>query len=434
MSHSNNQISFWTAILININIMVGAAIYINPPLMTASIGGSSYLTWLFGGLVFLPVVMGIARISSLFPGEGSFFNYAQEGLGKSWGFLTGWLYFLSYCGVAAVQESALRHILVQKFHVEWIAHYPHLFDLVFFSVLAYLSCLRLNVVGSLLNVLTLLKLAPLVIVCVLPLFLSLPSQPGLTFTPLDDPYFGLHSLTITLPFAIFGFWGFEACSNLSHRIKNGKASLAILCGFLATSAIYALFHFNLMSIMGIETLSQKGIEDFAHFLPIESQFFISNFSAFIAMAIICAYAVAIYGELTACSFLLHALAKEKMLCFHERLEKLNKAEQPYMAIATMAGIGFLFNLVIPKLAVMLALTNIGFVFAFFATLLSLRIILKRKNQSTLLVPFGLFSSTLVAVYCFRALDSYWDLILPLMAIFLGIALYQFSDAKKKESK
>ena len=277
MSEKQHKLSLFTAILINVNIMIGAAIYINPPVMTNQVGATSYLTWFFGGLIFLPVVLSITAISKLFPGEGGFYNYARKGLGSLTGFTTGWIYFLSYTGMAAVQESALRIILIDKFQMQWIASYPQLFNFLFFMSLACLSCLHLKSVGKILSACTLFKLTPLLIVCLLPLFLSNnPSTNNLTFTPLDDPNFGLDSLAMTLPYAIFGFWGFEACSSLSHRIKNNRASLAILTGFIATSLISTLFHFNLLKIMGVENLAQSKMEDFVSYLPFHNAFLIQN--------------------------------------------------------------------------------------------------------------------------------------------------------------
>ncbi|NCF71681.1 MAG: amino acid permease [Chlamydiales bacterium] len=436
MSNKDHKISVLTAILVNINIMVGAAIYINPPVMTAQVGASSYLTWLFGGLIFLPVVLGITAISKLFPGEGGFYNYAKAGLGNLIGFSTGWMYFLSYTGVCAVQQSALRTILVEKFHIEWIANYPQLFNFIFFFSFAYLSCLHLQSVGRILNFCTLLKLTPLLAVCLLPFILPAnPETANLTLSPLDDPNFGLHSLGITIPYAIFGFWGFEACSSISHRIKNNRASMAILLGFVITSLIYTFFHFNLLKIMGPENLGNSKIEDFVHFLPFKSAFLVDNFPAFINISILTAYAVAIYAEFTSCSFLLNAMAKEKLIFFDKQLSQLNKHQQPTYAIFTMAIVAFLFNLVIPKLNVMVALTNISFCFAFVTSLISLSVIYKRKKEwkKQLIPATGLLSCVLVCFYCYNTLDSISDLSFPTLILLLGIGMflvYQKSEGKK----
>src|SRR5690349_20003336 len=77
------SISLFTAILININIMVGAGIFINPPLMASIAGQFSYLGWLVGALIMVPLVISSARIATLCPGEGSLYRYSSEGLNKT---------------------------------------------------------------------------------------------------------------------------------------------------------------------------------------------------------------------------------------------------------------------------------------------------------------------------------------------------------------
>ena len=53
---STSQVSIIVAILLNVNIMIGAGIFVSPPAMSAIIGDSSYLAWLVSSLIFLPVL------------------------------------------------------------------------------------------------------------------------------------------------------------------------------------------------------------------------------------------------------------------------------------------------------------------------------------------------------------------------------------------
>ena len=87
---SNNKISVLVAIIMNVNIMVGAGIFISPPQMAQTAGSYSYLGWLLSALIFLPVVYASSQLSSHFPGEGGLYSYARRGLGKTAGFFCGW--------------------------------------------------------------------------------------------------------------------------------------------------------------------------------------------------------------------------------------------------------------------------------------------------------------------------------------------------------
>ena len=80
----------------------------------------------------------------------------------------------------------------------------------------------------------------------------------------------MHALPLSLPLAIFGFFGFEACCSVSHLIENSEknAPRAILLGFLITAALYTLFHFGLLNVMGSTDLAQYGAPAFAGFLQL----------------------------------------------------------------------------------------------------------------------------------------------------------------------
>ena len=68
------KISFMAAVLMNINIIVGAGIYMWPGPMTKQAGGMSFLGWPLAGLLLLPIVLTIAQAARIFPGEGGFYN------------------------------------------------------------------------------------------------------------------------------------------------------------------------------------------------------------------------------------------------------------------------------------------------------------------------------------------------------------------------
>jgi len=64
------KIPFFLALLINMNIMIGAGVYISPPKMSQIAGSMSYLGWLLSALIFLPVVLSISKLAEIYPEEG----------------------------------------------------------------------------------------------------------------------------------------------------------------------------------------------------------------------------------------------------------------------------------------------------------------------------------------------------------------------------
>ena len=280
---NENRISLFTAVLMNMNLMVGAGIYIGAMLMASKAGATSFLGWPLASLVFLPVVWSIGQVAKLFPGRGSFYSYAEHGLGELAGFVSGWLYFLGYVSIGALQILGLREVLEHHLGFTWIGQHPIPFTLVFLSAIAVLNMFALRVVARILSSATIFKLIPLFLVLVISWCYFDASLPLVTGE-------GLKGLGLTLPIALFGFWGFESCCNISHLIEGDKrnAYRAVLIGFFATVAIYTLFHLGLIYIMGADRLATEGVAAFVNYLYLPSALGTRLISALITSSIIVA--------------------------------------------------------------------------------------------------------------------------------------------------
>ena len=247
----NHKISLIAAILINMNIMIGAGIYISPPQMAGIAGEYSFWGWVVSAFVFLPVVISLSYLSRLYPGEGGIYSYAKRMFGPFVGFLGGWSYFLGFVGAEALQVTVLRQSFYNSFQYSWLQEYPWIFNGLLLSFLFGLCTFSIRQLAVLQNGLTCLKILPFVVV--ISLFFIFPTlgdgQMGITAA--KDSSLSLMSILRVTPLAMFGFWGFEACSNISHRIRGNKrnASYAIVISFLLVSLIYSCFHYELLNLV-----------------------------------------------------------------------------------------------------------------------------------------------------------------------------------------
>ena len=126
-----NKISLVSAIFMNINIMIGAGIFVIPSIMAQKAYNLSFLGWPLIGIIFTPVVLSMAKITEYFPGGGSFYTYGKDGINKSAGFLSGWLYFLGYASISALQITGLRELLSLQLNFTIIHEQKFLFNLIF---------------------------------------------------------------------------------------------------------------------------------------------------------------------------------------------------------------------------------------------------------------------------------------------------------------
>lgn len=110
----HGKIGFWPAVLMNINIIVGAGILFSPAPMAALAGSVSFLAWALVGLLVFPVIWSIAQAPRAFPGEGGFYNYCTKGINPTAGFVAQWAYLLGYLGTATTMLIVIREALVNK--------------------------------------------------------------------------------------------------------------------------------------------------------------------------------------------------------------------------------------------------------------------------------------------------------------------------------
>jgi basic amino acid/polyamine antiporter, APA family len=426
-----NKISLFTAIMTNVNIMVGAGIFINPQLMAQKAGGLSFLGWAASALVFLPIVLSISKISQLFPEEGSFFNYSRKTLGKTVGFLSGWIYFLGYVAVGSTQMLALRDLLIYKLGFIRINNYLILFNAVFFATFCLLSLLSLKAVSKIQSVVTIFKLLPIIIL----VFFLIFTFWGNPFSNLMVTQNNIESLKATLPLAIFGYWGFEACCSMSHLIKGSKknASRAIIIGFFLVVSIYTIFHFGLIKIMGANNLSLFGTSNFVNFLGIRSNLIFNMLSSLVTSAILAAYASAIYGALNTQSFLLCSMAKEKLMFCSKTISKINKINRPVYAILTLGFFEFLFVTLINHKIILISISNLGMLGAFFLTLISLsKIQIQKKKFKSLVTPVLAFISCGILIfYSWQEIGNLIYILPFLLSIIIGFIIFKIQQKRRK---
>ena len=165
-----NKMSLFAAVLMNINVMVGAGIFLIPTLMAQKALNLSFLGWPAIGLIFFPVVWSISQITKFFPGESSFYTYNKKGINKTAGFAGGWLYFLGYASIAALQVIGLREILINNINLNFINGHEILFNFLFVGFICLITCLSVALISKIQSSVTFFKLIPIFFVILVLVF------------------------------------------------------------------------------------------------------------------------------------------------------------------------------------------------------------------------------------------------------------------------
>lgn len=427
-----NKISFFTAILMSINIIIGVGIFIVPSLMAQQVGNLSYLGWPLVGLVFFPVVYSIAQITKFFPGQGNFYNYSQKTINKTAGFISGWFYFLGFASITAIQFIGLREFLINQFDLFFLKNTGFIFNIAAIAFFCLINIMSMFLISKVQNTATIFKLIPLFFVIFLLFFYW---NPNLQLNWSNWPL-----LKFTLPLTLFGFWGFETSCNIGHLIKGDKntPSKVILISFFSAIAIYTLFHFAILHIMNADNLIIYQAPGFINFLNFKNPIFMSLLSSFMSTTILITYLSAIFGGMLSNSSNFQSLLTNDLLPFSKKLKRTNRFGRPKYAVWLTGLTIFILLTLINNKVILNSVCNFGLIISFGLTLSSLLIIQIKNNvkYQKIMTLIAFLSCGIIAYYSWILMGNNNTerlLYLSPLAIFggLGIIVFKYNESKKQ---
>ena len=421
-----HKVSFWTAVLMNVNVMVCSAIFIMPTLMAKKAGYASVFGWPLVALIMTPIVLCTANMARLFPGAGGFYSYCKNIISPTAGFMSGWAFYLGWTGVAVVLSIFLRdNIIAPIFPVN-----PLLFNLLFVSGITALSLLNIKIIGRIQSAGTIFKILPLLFVIAV---FVIYWNPGFKITLTS-----LKNIPATVPFVLFGFWGFETCCTISHLIKGDQrnASRAMLTAFGFVSMLYTMFHFGILHIMGAENLAAaKSAREFVFYLGL-SPYLEAICNAFVSLALIIVFANAIFSVFVAVSSTLQTMATRNVLPYSQALTKVNRWQRPWVAILVQGLLVLVCTYLITNKSVLVGMINFGILIAFLLVLIALFILQRRTGQVKLIwiTVMALCSWVLLTYFGWMDTDlgaTHFDKIVSTLPLFGALLVGYFISRWKK---
>ncbi len=429
MTNKSDKISFFSAVLMSVNIMVGAGIFYAVGPMTGAAGASSFLGWPLIGLLLFPVIWGVSKAAQLYPGEGGFFHYCSSGMNPLAGFVAHWGYLLGFIASAASLASVLRAGLIQHTGMTILVEYPILFNAtasIFYSLILMLSVGKISKIQS---VATILKVLPILLVIGLIVGYFKPN--------LACSVQALGQLGSAVPTVIFAFWGFEACCSIGGLLKDGpkKVSSVILTGFFSTVTLYALFHVGLFFIMGPEQLAAQGAVAFPQFLGL-SPALETALQTTVLGAILFCWANSILGMSLGNISNLHFLAKKRMIVGDRLLSKVNRSDRPTYATLAHGVIIFLLLTYITDIDILFSLTNLGVLTAFMLTLVSIFITFVREKQIAHIIAtlLAFASCSILGYYSWIKIPNLYYTLPLILGIVIGVIQFVLKKSHWSASK
>lgn len=320
------KLSLKSAILISVNIILGAGLFLNTVPLAQKAGPLSPFIYIFVAICMVPLIMVMAELVKLIPG-GTLFNFAQKGLSLHWGFLVGWSYFVAKLASCSVMihlfTSMARQAIPQAALINHV-----ILDIAILGLFTLLNLMNMKTGNRIQMFFISMKTMPIA-------FIILTGLAKLNLINFTQSAIPVATIPLAIPLAIYAFTGFESIVALSAHIENpeknaptaifGSFCIAIIITFLLQGSFYSLI--NLESLAGLQSFN--GITAFVQaVLPSNLQ--IESIYAIFQLAVGISALGGAYGILFSNNWNLYALADANTLPFSAYLKK----KSPYN-IATL---------------------------------------------------------------------------------------------------
>jgi amino acid transporter len=226
---TRRDVGIWGAALLALNGMIGAAIFGLPGKLDVAVGSFAPWLLLLAGIGIMPVVLCYADLASRFDRSGGPQLYAGTAFGKFVGFEAGWMLYAA----RAASLAANAHVLAAYAGALW----PPLNSVV--TIVVTIGAITLvNVVGirravDTLGGMTMLKLAPLILIGALGLLLADIPAPRL------PEFSAVESVALA---ALYAFVGFEAATIPAGETRDPERSIprALLLTVATVTLLYVI--------------------------------------------------------------------------------------------------------------------------------------------------------------------------------------------------
>ena len=410
----------WALTAAIINSVIGSGVFGLPSTLAGFAGAWSPLTVLIAGVGILVIVLCFAEVGSRFDQAGGPYLYTREAFGPAFGFQIGWLHIWTRILSGAAVLNVLSAYLAPL--VPWTGT-PTGRALVMIFVVTLVTAI--NVIGVrqaswTVNVFTIAKLLPLVLVIIIGLF-QFDRSIVATQTVAEPKW------TEAVLILVFGYGGFESGVIAASESRDPKrdTAFALIAGMVTVTLIYCLMQIAVIGVLPDAAASKAPVADALRELLGPIGLTLGSVAVIIS----------VYGWLTGFS-LMGPRIFYSMAVHHDFPQFLGRVHPtfrtPYVAIIANAVIALGFGLIsnFGQLATFGAITRLGIFISTCAALIALR--RKRGLPETFRAPGGPVLAVVGIVFCLwllstRSLDQAW--LLPVLVALGGLVWFSMSSRR-----
>jgi APA family basic amino acid/polyamine antiporter len=325
------KITPFKAVLICLNSMIGAGLFISVQPLTQLAGPLGFLSYLIAAVILFPIVLCIAELASLHPVAGGLYVYSKTYVGSWAGFVSAWGYFVG----KTVSVALLMHKFNAYFYTRssWLQPVPLLFiDFVVLFFIAGINAAGISIGGRVQYFFTTLKSIPVLFAFGVGFFLFDPTN--------FKDIFEVTNLIYAVPIAILPLLGVEVICAITNMVEDASRNIKriIITAFAIVATINTLFQLTTFGIIGSalkltgEPVLAVGFKALAAYPYIAQMINGAVFASVIG---------ACFSLLTSNCWNLHTIARYKHLPAGSFLTKINRNNVPWTSLLVEVVLGCL---------------------------------------------------------------------------------------------
>ena len=287
----------------------------------------------------------IAEFARRLPSAGSLYTYNSRGLGRTGGFLTGWMMVFAYAlyvpaGIALTSAYAAQ-LGADVLHVTiagWVLF------LVILVAVALVACLGIRISSAVDLVLVAGEVAIIAALAVTILVrIGLRHYTAAVFSPASSPNSQLTDITNAMIYGITAFAGYEAAAALSEEARNTRRSIpASIIGVVIVAGVFYLLVI-LAEAFGVGRRGVPGLTQQASPLGyLTSRYWSPSATWAIDLVVVLTGLGFVIASLNAAIRILFAMGRERAL--PTSLARLSGRHTPVVAIGCVAALTLAFGL------------------------------------------------------------------------------------------
>ncbi|HVO85558.1 MAG TPA: amino acid permease [Candidatus Eisenbacteria bacterium] len=249
------SLTFFDVTNLVVGAIIGADIYVASSFGAGLLGPFSLVVWVVAGLMAIILALCFAQCASLLPKVGGPYAYAHAAWGSFAGFTVGWALWLAEWMSLAVFPVAFTQYLMVFIGLNWILQI--VIKALFVAFLITTNVIGVRAAGRTNDVLTILKIAPLIFFMVIGLgyvFTNTTVAAG-NFSPFSP--FGFSNFGLALVLIFWAYAGFELSTIPAGEIKDPGRTIpkAIVLGISIVTFFYLTTNFVLLGVRNYTLLA-----------------------------------------------------------------------------------------------------------------------------------------------------------------------------------